>query len=269
MMNAETAAYIMMSGGQSGNAVFRDMVERHIPIYTYEIDSHYKWTLGVWRPKDENFGQPDTAYGAFYPSSATFVESMDDGNMYKTVTKAPTISTSEIIVLYADDKPLYTCFNNVSIWSWSPVYTSVVYVTDSTTYKYLMYLSDSGATLDSVSDIEADIVPNGSYQYPFYGSYNGSYSYTVYHSHQLYRPADRQSVYEFPTIIKYGEREIMSSSVSRSPYGVVNIIPSNFYGIFSDKSPSELGDILDTVIAAQNQAMGFDVRLSEFIRPSD
>lgn len=97
-------------GGSSEyyDPVYHDILQNHLPIYTYHFGTHFKWVLGAWLARESRLGIRDNGLDHIYEVNDT-----ETGKVAAIECYRQTLYT--IGIIYKDNMPKYaTLLNYVS-----------------------------------------------------------------------------------------------------------------------------------------------------------
>ena len=245
MMNAETAAYIMMSGGgqpSQRDPAFHALLEEKIFVRTFNLTDDYSYELAAWTTDTNLYkcGEPHAYYGGY---NVGVMHPDDYENPDYSYGYLPYFASAFRLmgIVYKNGEPLYALTIRTFYITYNR-YTVARRYTSSATRGYISYLYKDrddvqldSVTVNSLDRFEPDISYSG-----FEGRYNVSMILDYTWSYQPYR-STQATDYDIPVISKNGNRVTESNTITFSNGAIINIYPQNT-GTLTDLSGAQLFD---------------------------
>jgi len=273
MMSAETAAYIMMSGGgqTNRNAVFHDILENKQVIYTGDMTGGYTCDIAVWSPPlDEENGYPQIYEGGYFGTWFYLrkYENAEQKEYFAQWMSLVQYNSYRVAIVYKNNTPLYATimrsipgvekgdFDNV------PVNTATG--SDEFAVQRSGNYSIDNVSLTTFNTFEPWFDTSGTTKRGFVGAFKINLAYQIEYSYDKYKLIE-ESQYNWKAV-KDGSRisqtysETINSSYDKS------LMPT-YYGTFTDMTYGQLHDALLDMAYAISAANGVNVTPITIILP--
>ena len=211
--------------GKKYDFVYHDILENHVPVYTYNIGTHFKWVVGAWIAYERRFELFDNGMDHIYEVTGS------DSNKAAAIECYRQVFFS-VGIIYKDNEPKYATvinrgFNPSEAWNhW--------WVADTQTALFYKTLGDYriGAAQNVIcSQFAPDF---------YWGAFNGYFSVKITcelkYSYQRYTYNSSSG-----TVEKNGDR-----TETETTFGINDSIYPypRLYGGFSDLEESEWRELM-------------------------